>query len=101
MDVWLRLILFQDALSKIMSPTSAIASTLVGGVRILPLWKTKKLALYLVSQVIPCDIGLTINRKKDAGSNPPAPEEMLFKIGCLEMGNVEEEKVIFFHKPYS
>ena len=99
MDVWLRLILFQDALSKIMSPTSAIASTLVGGVRILSMWKTKRLALCLVSQVIPCDIGLTINRKKDAGSNPPAPEETLFKIGFLEMGNVEEEQVKFSINP--
>ena len=99
MDVQLKLNLFQSALLKIMSPTTAMTSTLVGGVRILPLWKTKKLALYLVSQVIPCDIGLTINRKKDAGSNPPAPEEMLFKIGFLEMGNVEEEQVIFSINP--
>ena len=99
MDVWLRLMLFQDALSKIMSPTSAIASTLVGGVRILPMWKTKKLALYLVSQVILCGIGLTIHQKKNAGSKPPAPEELLVKIGFLEMGNVEEEQVIFSINP--
>ena len=78
-----------------MSPTTAKTSTLVGGVRILPLWKTKKLALYLVSQVIPCGIGLTIHQKKNAGSKPQAPEELLVKIGCLEMGNVEEEQVIF------